>query len=412
MILKDASHLGDRFITRGVAEGLCGLVAAWWLLLHVRNVRWSQHAMLLAYLAVVFVTSFFSDFRTVVLIQFASLLTVVLFGITIRHHPHGAAAHHLLMETTFWSYLAVILISLLLLKLAPQLVYQIGNIAGWKRFAGLYDRPAMLGAASGILVGIALFGSVRGSWAAAAARVLAVIGGLTCIYMSGARTFWVALLVALPLTTLVKYPSRIRLVVLTTLATSIAFALYQAFDIHISERTEERALRVESARTLTGRTEIWAAAAEAIQLRPATGFGLGMGGVALAHGQGRAASLIKERHALGLDLGNTPSLHSGYVQALGDSGVLGALLYIAIVVVTCLRYWRRKVAMQAGAECFIVIYLATANIAESVIYKASVWHSVLFWYLAASAPVIVPQWLSRRIPETHRTGNDAGPHPV
>lgn len=389
LILKDASHLGDRFITRGLAEGLCGLAAVLWIITHLKRVDWRQHALLLAYLAVIFITGIFSDFRAAVMIQFLSLLTVILFGISLRYHPIGADAHRVLMETTFWAYLAVTIISILLLFIAPSIVYQVGNIAGWKRFAGLYDRPAMLGAASGILFGIALFGTVRGGWLAKLARIAAVIAALTCLYMSGARTFWVAFIVAAPMTAVVKYPRKIKMIMSFVTVAIILFSVYEAFDFHISKKSAEKELRVGSVSTLTGRTTIWEATFAAIQARPLTGFGLGMGGVALVHRPGHAASLIKERISVGASLSRVPSLHSGYIQALGDTGVLGALVYLAVVVMTCLHYWRHRRAVQFGAECFIVLYLTTANIAESIIYKASVWHSIMFWYLAAYVPVIM-----------------------
>jgi hypothetical protein len=78
-------------------------------------------------------------------------------------------------------------------------------------------------------------------------------------------------------------------------------------------------------------------------------------------------------------------MHSGFFQSLLDSGAIGTLLYISIIigaVVAMIRYDRLR---AYPSVFFTVVFLAVANFGETVIFTAGTFPSVYFWYLAVFA---------------------------
>jgi O-antigen ligase len=388
LIAKDASYLGDRFIMRGISQGLCFAVGALWIMGNIPRIQWSRYVVLATYVLVLIVTSCYSPYSRDALIQVASLVTVLVFAVAATEHVQRQNIMHTIMNTTFGCYLLVCIVSLILLKVAPNLVFQIGDIAGDKRFSGVYGRPAMLGAASGILIGIALFHDFRGGAVVSALRVLAVSVGMICLWLSGARTFWIGFLCAVPAVAFLKYDSKAKLVVWTSLAALVVVLAIQTFSLTLSEKTKEEKLRVGSVSTLTGRTAIWEGTFRVLQERPLLGFGFGMSGFGVALKANQSAYLVEERSK---NSGTAPTLHNGYVQAFGDSGIAGGVIYCALIVMALVKAVRRRVVKQQAAAAFVLIFLAVANLAESIVFKASVWHSALFWLLMVYALGISPK---------------------
>lgn len=377
LVAKDTSHLGDRFIMRGIGQGLCFSVGMIWILMNIDRVKWSKYTLLGMYLFVMFVSAYLSTLRGTAMIQFASLSSVLLFAIAVASSATREQTNTAIVTTTFWAYLIVCVISLLLIKIAPGIAYQVGDIAGGVRFAGLFGRPGMMGAASGILVGIAFFGKFQRRRITDTVRIIAVLVGFACLILCGARTFWIGAVVALALTAYLKGQINTRLIIGFSVIALLGILVVQIADYTISEETKETTLRIESVSTLTGRTNIWGATFEALKASPFVGFGFGVSGDVLVDIGADSAYFLKS-HAR---FRSNPTLHSGYVQAFGDTGYIGGILYSVIMLGTCVIYMRRIVATSHGAECFIIVMLAVANFAESIVFKASTWQSVLFWYL-------------------------------
>ena len=379
LIAKDASHVGDRFVMRGIAQGMSFTVGLGWIIVNLNRVQWSKYRLVGMYLLVLLISAFFSMFQKAVFLQLASLSSVVIFAIATAYSKNRPQIHNTMIVTTFLAYFVVCIISLMLIKLAPHMAYQVGNIAGGRRFAGLFGRPAMMGAASGILLGISMFYKFHKSKPVYILRFIAGLVAFICLTLSGARTFLVAMIISITITAYRKYGNMSRWILITCF---IAFVIYIFLEINqfkISEETRETTLRYDNISTLTGRAQIWEATIRALPQSPLVGFGFGVSGDALMkigintnYFSNLQDSLIK----------SNPTLHNGYVQAIGDSGLLGGVLYICIVLGSCLAYWHHQIFKIYTAEFCLVIFLSVANFAESLIFKASTWQSSLFWYLA------------------------------
>lgn len=382
LIAKDASFLGDRYVMRALSQGLCGAVGALWIVGHIQLIAWPRYLLLLAYFVVLIITAFFSPYSQEALLQVVSLGTVLVFAVSATESTLREQIVRAVMTSTFACYALVCAVSLVLYKVAPHLVFQIGDIAGERRFSGVYGRPAMLGASSGILIGIALFHSFSSSRVVLILRLAGAVLGLVCLWLSGARTFWVGFLCALPAVAFLKFESRSKLVI-ASFAASIVIALCaQLFTLTLSKETKEETLRVDSVSTLTGRTAIWEGTFRILQERPFLGFGFGVSGLGIAKKADESAYLVEERAR---NAGTAPTLHNGYVQAFGDSGLIGGFLYCALIIAALFRCVKRSFAKAHAAEAFVLVFLAVANFAESIVFKASVWHSALFWFLLVYA---------------------------
>jgi O-antigen ligase len=70
------------------------------------------------------------------------------------------------------------------------------------------------------------------------------------------------------------------------------------------------------------------------------------------------------------------------MQSLLDAGVIGSVLYIAIVLAAIYNAARISRKPDAAPIFACILFLAVANFAETVIFSAIKIQSVLFWYLA------------------------------
>ncbi len=377
LIAKDAGHLGDRYIMRGIGQGLWLIFGFAWVISHIEHINWRAYSLVISYLFVLLVSAALSSYSLEAFIQVASLFAILFFSIAVTENVASSRINRMIMSTTFWMFLLVAVISIVLLKIAPDIVYQVGNIAGGKRFAGLFNRPGMMGVAAGILLGIALFGKFERNIFMKSIRFLAVIVALTCLILAAARTFWVAGIVAIVLTVFRKYRLNIGVsVMVSVLVISVAMFLY-ASNFTFSKDTQKTTLRTGSVKTLTGRTKIWEETFSALSRKPFFGFGFGMTGKALTKA-GNRNSYFTSNSSKFLSI---PTLHNGYIQALADSGYIGGILYTIIIIVTLATFFRKSVIAEHGLEFYLVVFLAVGNLAESLIFKASTLQSTLFWYL-------------------------------
>ncbi len=78
-------------------------------------------------------------------------------------------------------------------------------------------------------------------------------------------------------------------------------------------------------------------------------------------------------------------MHNGYIQSLVDSGVIGTLFYVLVVLLAIRSFYRYDRKRAFPAEFAGLIFLTVANLGEAVIYSASVFSSILFWLLAIFA---------------------------
>ena len=81
LILKDILPLGDRYVLRGVSEGIALAVGSGWLITHQFHRFAKRYLLILSYLATLVLTAFVSQRPFFVILQVMSLASVTLFFI-------------------------------------------------------------------------------------------------------------------------------------------------------------------------------------------------------------------------------------------------------------------------------------------------------------------------------------------
>ncbi len=244
------------------------------------------------------------------------------------------------------------------------------------RFRGLFSKPAMMGAASGLLLGLGLF--VSWNWGI---KVIALASSLPCLLLTGSRTFWAAAMVSMGVAGLRYVRWRWSFLPVGAVLIVALVCIGIIADIRMTSQEQARLFRQDSIETFSGRTTMWTQALQRYWEHPWLGYGFTAGGAALDE-EGRKGAVVLSVKSPSQ---GAVTLHNGYVQALLDSGAIGAAMYIGVIVsglVCFLRYDRGK---RYAAEFYCLLFLAIANFGETIIFGAAVLHGVWFWYLSVLA---------------------------
>ena len=332
----------------------------------------------------------------------------MVFGIALFESGEAGQGSNLdlLIRTAGILYLVVAVLSVITLLSDPGRAYEVETVH--RRFRGLFAEPGMMANASGLLLGIGLFGLKH--------RVLksgAIIFGAICIGLALSRTNWVALIAASLATGWLYYP-RFRRVVLAISALAVLAGLVTvALNITIDTERANRIARVESLATLSGRTVLWEASIRAMSRSPVFGNGYTTGVDALIETSKRNEARYLD-HIADLET-RRGTIHSGYIQSLLDSGLVGTFFYVTLIVLGLKRLLSNDQQRQFGVVFFIVMYAAIANLGKNFIYSASVFDAVLFWLvipvalgvLRTEEGVVTPT-LERRVKYPNIVDNRAG----
>ncbi|MBA2346747.1 MAG: O-antigen ligase family protein [Solirubrobacterales bacterium] len=384
LLVKDTVPLGDNLILRGIFEGLALFTGAAWLLMHGTAEMFKRYLLLIAYLVVLLLTLFVSYEPLWVGLQVISLAGVVLFFIAFVESTRGAPhTHDKIFQWTAYALLIVCIGSLALYRFYPTLAIDLEEAEfspnGLPRFKGLFGKPGMMATASGILLGFCFFAKQS-----ILLRVLGILSALSCLYLTLSRSFWAAAIGAAAVAAVFYWrKKRVYLfagIVLLVLAPLLTMVL----DIKFSSDTSERIMRQESLANFSGRTTVWSLALEKFWNSPLLGYGYTLGHHAFLdlHG-GKVAedtpvniSLFKNKNF---------SLHNGFIQALLDSGALGAILYVSIMAMVLWKLFAHDKERRYGFTMYSILYFTISNVGESSVFAASTFHSVFYWYLATIA---------------------------
>lgn len=373
LLVKDVAPLGDRYLLRGLAEGLAFLAGALWLASKGSGLPWKRYWLLIGYMGVLVLT--IEPTKGIYgIVQVASLAATILFCIAYAESTAGDARLH--DRLTFSLVVTLIVIcggSLVLLKLRPEFAY-VETYSG-PRFKGLFSMPGMMGTAAGLLVGMSSFGGKY--WMI---RLVGILAAAPCLFFTGSRTFWVASVLSLGLASAL-YVKRSLIWLFLGGGLFVAAAIVAiAGGVHLSQQDQAQVLRSDSLENLSGRTAIWNLAFKKFQERPMLGFGFNSGEVLEEEltrsikGSGAVSSEEKFRYF---------SLHNGYVQALLDSGMLGASLYVAIMITAAWKIFRCDGEKRYGAMLYCAVFFLIANLGETIVFGAATFQAVFYWYLAA-----------------------------
>jgi hypothetical protein len=389
LIAKDTSQLNDPYIMRGVAQGICLVVGGLWVLSNLSGRLLNRYWPVWGYLAALILSAGWNAAPSYVWLQFASLAAVLLFYVAYFEastaQQDGGVG--LLLDAVAALYALVAALSLVVMFTHPKIAYGAvdNGLAGIEfRFRGLFPKAGMLASAAGFTIGAVWF-SRRGALLKAA--VMSVCG--LCLALTLARTLWVALTIGiLAVYAMDRRKSTKWLLMGSGLAVvALLWLGIKAFDVTL-DVSQARFLRTESITTLTGRALLWEEGLKAFYQQPVLGYGYTAGASGLMSSSGRSAT-----DEAGIDstrdLGKT-TLHSGYLQSLLDSGIVGTFFYLAVIAVPVVRLMRRRLAAPRDRAVFFgLVYFAVANAGQNLIYSASVFDSLLFFGLAiyAMAPL-------------------------
>lgn len=373
LLIKDVAPLGDRYLLRGMAEGLAFLAGSVWLVAKGNRLPWIRYWLLIGYIGILALAIDPSK-GVYGVVQVLSLAATILFFIAYAEFTTGEVPLH--NRIIFFLTLALTVIcigSLALLKIWPELAY-VDTFSG-PRFRGLFSMPGMMGTTAGLLIGVASYGGKH--WLV---RIIGILAAIPCLYLTGSRTFWVACVLGLGLTSALY--TRRKLVWLFLGGGLLVVILVVAIggDVHLSHNDQARVLRSDSLENLSGRTTIWNLAFKKFQERPVLGFGFNSGEVLEAaltralKGSGAVSSRENFRYF---------SLHNGYVQALLDSGLLGVSFYVAIMLTSVWKILRGDGEREYGAIFYCTVFYVIANLGETIVFGAATFQAILYWYLAA-----------------------------
>lgn len=378
LLLKDILPLGDRFVLRGLCEGVALAVGLRCVMTHQFPGLTKRYAFVFLYLATLMLTAVVSQRPLIVILQAISLASVTLFF--IAYVESSALDRNTFRRNLFAVALAfglVCVASLVLLVSMPQLTFEVtpeGN-----RFRGVFNEPAMMGAVSGLLVGLAAYGKFP--WLI---RIIGALAAVPCLYLTGSRTSWGAAVAGLSITGILYMRQKKLWVSALVFAGIVGVLGMIAIDLRISSDAQSRVLRSESLDTMSGRTVLWDLAFKRYWDSPLLGYGFTTGSDALTkEDMGDALS-----NAFGVTdqkRQQSFSLHSGYVQALLDSGALGAGLYLAILFTALWSLVRNDTQRVYGAELYCLVFFTISNITDTIIFGAAVFYEVFYWYVIVLA---------------------------
>jgi O-antigen ligase len=377
LLAKDATPLGDRYVLRALSEGTACLAGIGWLATSGgRGVTW-RHSAIFLYIGALGLGLLLTATPLYVALQILAVVAIVLFSLAFLDVSVEEPHLRLYATRTMLIALTMVCSTSLAVKLwDPAYVYE--QTFEGPRFRGLFSKPAMMGAASGILLGLSLF--VPWRWGI---RAVAFAAGLPCLLLTGSRTFWAASLLAVSAASFRHALRRGRYTWILVLMT-VLIVCVGAVGLRAMSQKEAKFLRQDSLDTLSGRTAIWAQALERYKEHPWLGYGFTTGGQVLnEEGKRRTAVASRQSQTQG-----SITLHNGYVQALLDSGIVGGVLYAGVIAFALACFMRYDKVVEFGAEFYSLLFLAVSNFGETVIFGAGVLHGVWFWYVTVLASTL------------------------
>ncbi|MHC1743880.1 MAG: O-antigen ligase family protein [Syntrophobacteraceae bacterium] len=282
--------------------------------------------------------------------------------------------------TLFTRILCVYLTIVLIVSIVGYGVFFADSVyfqEGANRLHGVYGQPAQLAFSSTLNMGLA--------WIAfrnAPLRLAILALSITCLVLTGVRTFAAAVVVGLAAVVILhgSIPRYAKLAVCAGLGfLLVVLALSGAAETLL--RSHNRYLRSESLTNFTGRTTLWKRAIPVALSKPfGSGFCLG-GGALLEDPDGSKIVIRAGEDFDPLTHSSTykSTLHNGYVQSLTDLGILGFLTYCLLFLRGLLATFASRNRTHFSALIFIFYVIATGNMAESIVMSPTSTSSAMFW---------------------------------
>lgn len=362
---------------RGLSLILCGLSGLMMVFAGDISSIFKKYWVLLGYIFSLFCSTIFSDDYLYVAFQFISLVAIFLFAIGFYNKNSGnlLETNSTLINTVFYVYSFICLISILVSFFDKNTAYEI-LYGGEVRFRGVFPKSGMMGASAGLLFGCGVFIKKNKF-----IRYTAILFAVICLALTLSRTFWVSSLVSLSLTLWIYKPRLRKLLILNiTFGAIFLSVLVMIFSENLNFDDASKITRADSISNLSGRLSLWEDGLSAAGKKPILGYGLTAGSAAIENSSLSFSSdddLDKSRQR------GKRTLHSGYIQSLLDSGLLGITFYVLIIILSIKNIYKMDFSRKYPIEFYSIIFLAISNFSENIIYAVSVFNSIYFWLLAA-----------------------------
>ena len=376
---KDYIFISDTYLLRGLSQGLC-LYLGLSLVTKINSVIIRKYFVVYLYMLTLLVSGILSSHSGYVLFQVLSLFSVILFSMSYCEHNNTEIS--VFNSTVIIILTTTIFLSLLLALIQPNLAYTKfyeGDAVGYRyRFCGIYPKSSMIACSSGLLFGLALF-KINNIWL----RYLLIISSSTCLFLTGSRSFWIAVIFATLITIwFYKQKARLHLIIWSAvIIVLISSYLYLSDSMNIFS-AKNNAMRTDSISNLSGRTVIWKKGLDGFKIKPLLGYGFSTGAESLI--DSKQLSVFSSKVVDDRQYGRS-TLHNGYVQSLLDSGIIGFALYFTIIVTSILRLLKYDASKSYPEVLFVIIFYAIANIGESIIGSTASSSGFYFWVYSVIA---------------------------
>lgn len=329
----------------------------------------TRYTLIFMFLIILILSSIINGLDIYVLFQIFSLISIFLFSIAYFESQNPKKLQ-LFFQSTVLIYSVVLLASIVIIKTNPSMAYTIEYWSGHKRYSGMFGEPGSMGTVSGLVFGLSLF-AVKNKILKSIFILLAV----TCLILTLSRTFWVSTVFALFATFIFYVVKKHRVVIFTSSVLVVLVTLFLTIEYKMNDDQIENYTRIESIKNLSGRTILWQSALKPFFNSPIVGYGFTVG----ADGFKESKGYFKSK---GDGFSDRATLHNGYVQSLLDSGVLGTIFYVSIILFATFKLYAYDRMRKYKTSFFVLNYYMVANMGESLIYSASSFESIFYWMVA------------------------------
>lgn len=372
--IKDFIFINDVYLLRGISQGLS---MAFGLLLLINNIKLTivkKYYILFLYILTITISGILSNHIEYVLMQILSLVSILVFSIAICEHNENniQILNNIVLVVLSVTVLASLILGVIAPNLAFSAFYEGDSVGNRYRFHGIYPKSAMISTSAGILLGLACFKVKSRS-----IKIVIIACCITCLYLTGARTFWVASIFAVIVTTLI-YNRKWIIYSILPLTLSIVFLVCY----YISSESDNMlgiansAIRSDSLNNLSGRTVLWKKSIDGFKNRPLLGYGFTTGAESLI--DSKKIKIFSSKKYESRIYGRS-TLHNGYLQAALDSGLIGLLLYISIIITSIVRLIKYDIDKKYSVIFYIIIFYAISNLGESVIGSTASFGGFFIW---------------------------------
>lgn len=322
-----------------------------------------------SYLVLVLLSSIVSFYPFYSLIQSVMLCSVVIFTMGCAYYLTNNYLTKIFYIPIFFESVVIVLSVVSFFLFDSSVTVE----AGVMRHHGLVGEPATLSMICALNICLVFF-IIKNN----ILKWLIIAVSFYCLILTGSRGALISLIATVIIGYLLHYGSWKKNILLLATIGMVGSLFYVSF---FSIRCQY--VRNESLFNLSGRTTMWSVAIPAAIKKP-LGFGYCLGGLALAGPITQSLNMNFDKTQTKTTLLTPPknataTLHNGYVQALGDLGLLGFFVYLTIYIQGI--YFIAKTKSDKNTVLFSCIFIlfSIANFVESIFFSPRTSIALIMW---------------------------------